>query len=117
MPREWARSMRPKASTTARGRNDKLPTPILPNWMAVHRFFRPMVPTAEPWWRTRRAFPMSEAKNLFPLLQQSADPGIVGAIEKLVRDAPDRDLCRVNVLDFAAKRGLDEEKSIASFLH
>jgi hypothetical protein len=60
---------------------------------------------------------MSEAKNLFPLLQQSAEPGIVGAIEKLVRDAPDRDLCRVNVLDFAAKRGLDEEKSIAAFLH
>ena len=60
---------------------------------------------------------MSEAKNLFPLLQQSADPEIVVAIERLVRDAPDRDLCRVNVLDFAAKRGLDEEKSIASFLH
>ncbi len=60
---------------------------------------------------------MSEAKNLFPLLQQAAEPGIVGAIEKLVRDAPDRDLCRVNVLDFAAKRGLDEEKSIAAFLH
>ena len=60
---------------------------------------------------------MSEAKNLFPLLQQSADPSIVCAIEKLVRDAPDRDLCRVNVLDFAAKRGLDEEKSIAAFLH
>ena len=60
---------------------------------------------------------MSEARNLFPLLQQSADPDIVGAIEKLVRDAPDRDLCRVNVLDFAAKRGLDEEKSIAAFLH
>ncbi len=62
-------------------------------------------------------FKMSEAKNLFPLLQQSADPGIAGAIEKLVRDAPDRDLCRVNLLDFVAKRGLDEEKSIAAFLH
>jgi class 3 adenylate cyclase len=60
---------------------------------------------------------MSEAKNLFPLLQQSADPGVVGAIEKLVRDAPDHDLCRVNVLDFAAKRGLDQEKSITAFLH
>jgi hypothetical protein len=60
---------------------------------------------------------MSEAKNLFPLLRQSADPDIVGAIERLVRDAPDCDLCRVNVLDFAAKRGLDEEKSIAAFLH
>src|SRR5207248_1728688 len=60
---------------------------------------------------------MSEAKNLFPLLQQSADPEIVVAIERLVRDAPDRDLCRVNGLDFAARRGLDEEKSIAAFLH
>ena len=60
---------------------------------------------------------MSEAKNLFPLLQQSADPGVVSAIEKLVRDAPDHDLCRVNVLDFAAKRGLDQEKSITAFLH
>src|SRR5437588_1081316 len=60
---------------------------------------------------------MSEAKNLFPLLQQSADPEIVVAIERLVRDAPDRDLCRVNVLDFAARRGLDEEKSVAAFLH
>ncbi|HEX3418401.1 MAG TPA: DUF5939 domain-containing protein, partial [Stellaceae bacterium] len=60
---------------------------------------------------------MSEAKNLFPLLRQSADPDIVGEIERLVRDAPDRDLCRVNVLDFAAKRGLDEERSITAFLH
>src|SRR6516162_484248 len=60
---------------------------------------------------------MSEAKNLFPLLRQAADPGIVDAIEKLVRDAPDRDLCRINVLDFAAKRALDEETSIAAFLH
>src|SRR5260370_2088187 len=60
---------------------------------------------------------MSEAKNLFPLLQQAADPGIVDAIEKLVRDAPDRDLCRINVLDFAAKRALGEEKSITAFLH
>jgi class 3 adenylate cyclase len=60
---------------------------------------------------------MSEAKNLFPLLRQSADACIVDAIEKLVEDAPDRDLCRINVLDFAAKKGLDEEKSIAAFLH
>jgi len=60
---------------------------------------------------------MSEAKNLFPLLRQAADPAIVDAIEKAVRDAPDRDLCRINVLDFAAKRRLDEEKSIAAFLH
>jgi class 3 adenylate cyclase len=60
---------------------------------------------------------MSEATNLFTVLQQSADPGVVDAIEELVRDASDRALCRVNVLDFAAKRGLDEERAIAAFLH
>src|SRR5262249_3665920 len=60
---------------------------------------------------------MSEARNMFAALQQSADPDAGTAIEALVRDAPDRDLCRVNVLDFAAKRGLDEERAIAAFLH
>jgi len=60
---------------------------------------------------------MSEAKNLFTALQQSADPGVVDAIEELVRDAPDRALCRVNALDFAAKKGLGEERAIAAFLH
>jgi class 3 adenylate cyclase len=60
---------------------------------------------------------MSEARNLFVLLRQSADPSTVGAIEELVREAPDRELCRVNVLDFAAKTGRDEERAIAAFLH
>jgi class 3 adenylate cyclase len=60
---------------------------------------------------------MSEARNLFALLHQSADPCTVAAIEKLVQDAPDRALCRVNVLDFAAASGLDEERAIAAFLH
>src|SRR5271166_4491344 len=60
---------------------------------------------------------MSEAKNLFSVLRQSADPETAEAIEKLVQDAPDRALCRVNVLDFAAKAGLDEERAIAAFLH
>ena len=60
---------------------------------------------------------MSEAKNLFSVLRQSADPEAVDAIEKLVQDAPDRALCRINVLDFAAKTGLDEERAIAAFLH
>jgi class 3 adenylate cyclase len=60
---------------------------------------------------------MSEATNLFSVLRQSADPGAAAAIEQLVRDAPDRALCRVNVLDFARKSGLDEERAIAAFLH
>ncbi len=60
---------------------------------------------------------MSEAKNLFSVLRQSADPDTVDAIEKLVQDAPDRTLCRINVLEFAAQRGLDEERAVAAFLH
>jgi len=60
---------------------------------------------------------MSEAKSLFAVLRQSADPGTVEAIEALVQDAPDRALCRINVLDFAAKTRLDQEHVIAAFLH
>src|SRR6266481_5465730 len=60
---------------------------------------------------------MSEAKNLFSVLRQSADSDTVDALEKLVQDAPDRALCRINVLEFAAQRGLDEERAIAAFLH
>src|SRR6266446_6682025 len=60
---------------------------------------------------------MSEARNLFAVLQQSADPATVGAIEEMVRDAPDRELSRINVLDFAATRRLDQERAIAAFLH
>src|SRR5215469_12295311 len=60
---------------------------------------------------------MSEARNLFSVLRQSTDPETAAAIEKLVQDAPDHALCRVNVLDFAARNGLDEERAIAAFLH
>jgi class 3 adenylate cyclase len=35
----------------------------------------------------------------------------------VVRDGSDRDLCRINAVAFAAKHGLDEEKTIAGFLH
>jgi hypothetical protein len=59
---------------------------------------------------------MSEAKTLFTVLHQSADQR-AAAIEELVRDAPDRALCRVNVLDFAAKTDIDDERAIAAFLH
>jgi class 3 adenylate cyclase len=60
---------------------------------------------------------MSEARNLFSVLRQSADSDTADAIEELVQDAPDRVLCRINVLDFAARTGLDEERVIAAFLH
>src|SRR6266581_7094943 len=60
---------------------------------------------------------LGEAEALFAVLRQSADADVVAAIEALVRDAPDSVLNRVNVLDFAAKRGLDQERVIAAFLH
>ena len=60
---------------------------------------------------------MSEAKDLFALLRQSADGGVVDSIERLVAEAPDHQLCRINPLAFAAKNGLDEEATVAAFLH
>jgi class 3 adenylate cyclase len=60
---------------------------------------------------------MNEAQALFAVLRQSADADCVDAIERLVDDAPDHQLSRINVLDFARRHGLDEEKTIASFLH
>jgi Family of unknown function (DUF5939) len=60
---------------------------------------------------------MSEAQTLFVALRQSADAQAVDAIEKLVREGIDRQLCRVNALDFAAKHGLSEDTVIAAFLH
>src|SRR5258707_9604863 len=60
---------------------------------------------------------MSEAQTLFSALRQSADSETVAAIESLVRDAPDRQVGRVNALDFAARYRLDEECVIAAFLH
>ena len=60
---------------------------------------------------------MTDTKPLFESLRNSADPQVVAAIEDLVADGSDRELCRVNVASFAAKRGLDEEKVIGGFLH
>lgn len=60
---------------------------------------------------------MSESQALFSVLQQSADAACVTAIERLVRDAPDRRLSRINVLDFARREGLDEDRMITAFLH
>ncbi len=60
---------------------------------------------------------MSETQALFDVLRQSAAPAFADAIERHVRDAPDRKLGRINALAFAAEHGLDEEKTIAGFLH
>src|SRR4030095_12234190 len=58
-----------------------------------------------------------ETDTLFNALRQSAEPNPVSAIEKLIQDAPDRELCRINALAFAAKHELEEDDVIAAFLH
>jgi class 3 adenylate cyclase len=61
--------------------------------------------------------PQGQTEALFGTLRNSADPDVFAAIEKLVRDGEDRHLVRINVVAFAAKHGLDEEKVISAFLH
>jgi class 3 adenylate cyclase len=60
---------------------------------------------------------MSEAQALFSILRQSADPLAAAAIEQHVADASDRDLARINALDFAARYQVDPEQAIGAFLH
>ena len=60
---------------------------------------------------------MSEAQALFAVLRQSADADCVAALERLVREAPDHRLARINALDLARRETLDEEKTIATLLH
>ena len=60
---------------------------------------------------------MSEATAMFDLLKQVADPKTAEAIERFVAEAPDRNLVRINALAFAARNELDEERTIAAFLH
>src|SRR5947199_498801 len=60
---------------------------------------------------------LGETERLFSALRQSAKPEPVSAIENLIQDGPDRELCRINALAFAAKHKLDEEDVIVAFLH
>jgi class 3 adenylate cyclase len=61
--------------------------------------------------------PSRETEALLAALRESAKPEPVNAIENLVEHAPDRALCRINALSFAAEHNLDEEEVIAAFLH
>src|SRR5213595_327146 len=58
-----------------------------------------------------------EIDSLFNALRKSAKPKPVSAIEKLIGDGLDSELCRINALAFAAKHKLNEEDVIAAFLH
>src|SRR5687768_15955129 len=59
---------------------------------------------------------MSEVESRFSVLRQSADAGVVSAIESLLRDGSDRELNRVNVIEFAERRGLNEDAAIGAFV-
>jgi class 3 adenylate cyclase len=60
---------------------------------------------------------MSDTNPLFAALRQSADPPVVDRIRTIVEHGSDRELNRINALAFAAAHGLDEERTIAAFLH
>ncbi|NOJ38848.1 adenylate/guanylate cyclase domain-containing protein [Bradyrhizobium australiense] len=60
---------------------------------------------------------MSEAEILFAALRQSAGEDVVDMLERMVRDAPDHALNKMNALDLAAKEGLAEERVVAALLN
>jgi class 3 adenylate cyclase len=60
---------------------------------------------------------MGETQALFTVLRQATDAAVAAAIDQHVKEAPDRDLSRINILDFAARYDLDEERVIGAFLH
>jgi hypothetical protein len=60
---------------------------------------------------------MSEMQAQFSVLKQAADPAVVDAIAQLIENGEDHELNRINLLDFAARTGLDEERVISGFLH
>src|SRR6266404_9694922 len=60
---------------------------------------------------------MSEAETLFAALRQSSGDDAVTMLERMVRDAPDHALTRMNALDLAARAGVGEERVIAALLN
>ncbi|MEO7391459.1 MAG: adenylate/guanylate cyclase domain-containing protein [Ramlibacter sp.] len=60
---------------------------------------------------------MSESEARFTVLRQSADVAAAAAIERMVQDAPDAALHRINVIDFASANGLSIDCALDAFLH
>ena len=60
---------------------------------------------------------MSEAQAQFSVLKQTADPAVADAIGQLIERGKDHELNRINLLDFSARTGLDEERVVSGFLH
>ncbi|NEU98826.1 adenylate/guanylate cyclase domain-containing protein [Bradyrhizobium uaiense] len=60
---------------------------------------------------------MSDTQAHFAVLRQTADPAFADALQQLIADGHDRELNRINALEFADRTGLDQEKVISGFLH
>ena len=60
---------------------------------------------------------MSEIQAQIQVLKQTADPAVADAIARLIDQGKDHELNRINLLDFSARTGLDEERVISGFLH
>lgn len=60
---------------------------------------------------------MDRMDTLLGVLRGSADAAVVDALRDMLRNGPDGALMRINPLVFAARHDLDEERSIAGFLH
>ena len=60
---------------------------------------------------------MSDTQAQFSVLKQTADSAVADAIQRLVEQGADHELNRINLLDFSARTGLDEERVISGFLH
>src|SRR5215212_11516343 len=60
---------------------------------------------------------MSETEAQYSVLKQTADPAVADAIRALIEHGEDHELNRINLLDFSARAGLDEERVISGFLH
>jgi class 3 adenylate cyclase len=60
---------------------------------------------------------VTEVAALFDLLKRSAPAEAAAAVERLVAEGRDHELCRVNALAFAERNRLAEDDAIAAFLH
>src|SRR5215212_8945525 len=60
---------------------------------------------------------MSDTQAQFSVLKQTADAAVADAIRALIEHGEDHELNRINLLDFSARAGLDEERVISGFLH
>jgi class 3 adenylate cyclase len=60
---------------------------------------------------------MSDTQAQFSVLKRTADPAVADAIQELIENGADHELNRINVLDFSARTGLDEERVVSGFLH